>query len=291
MRITKICVLTLALAGNSVAGSGNRVTILYDAFGKDPVFRRDWGYAALVEYGGKRILFDTGNNAEIFAANVKSAKVDLTRLDFVVVSHRHLDHSAGISYLLKVNPDVKIYTPKELAGPFGGNLPATFYRRDSSLATHEHYFGDQPEPITFGTTWVGGKFEFVDRTIEVAPGIYIISLVSEVPGTRDLRELSLALKTPAGLVLVAGCSHPGIEKIVETAAAIDPRVHLIFGGFHLPAAPDEQVLKVAMALHDTWKIGNLAPGHCTGEPMFAQLKKLWGSGYRYAGVGTVIELP
>src|SRR4051794_12259289 len=68
------------------------LTILYDAFGKDSSMKKDWGYAALVEYGGTRILFDTGNNPEILAQNAKAKNVDLSNLDFVVMSHRHGDH-------------------------------------------------------------------------------------------------------------------------------------------------------------------------------------------------------
>jgi hypothetical protein len=68
----------LLLSGYSLqeklAGPANRVTILYDAFGKSPTMRKDWGYSALVEHGGKRILFDTGNNPAIFAQNVTAAQ-------------------------------------------------------------------------------------------------------------------------------------------------------------------------------------------------------------------------
>ncbi len=67
-------------------------------------FVKDWGFSALVEYASKHILFDTGNNAAVFAANAKAAKFDLGKLDFAVISHRHLDHTAGLEYLLKVNP-------------------------------------------------------------------------------------------------------------------------------------------------------------------------------------------
>jgi metal-dependent hydrolase (beta-lactamase superfamily II) len=63
-----------------------------------------WGYAALVEMNGKRILFDTGDDPQILANNVKAKGVDLTRLDFVVLSHRHGDHMGGLTYLLSVNP-------------------------------------------------------------------------------------------------------------------------------------------------------------------------------------------
>ena len=74
-----------------------RITVLYDAFGKETATTKDWGYAALVEINGKRILFDTGNDPEILAKNVKAKGVDLTRLDFVVLSHRHGDHIGGFS--------------------------------------------------------------------------------------------------------------------------------------------------------------------------------------------------
>ena len=96
------------LAGTAAAETPNRVTILYDSFGKSPSLTMDWGFAALVEYGGKRILFDTGNNAKIFEHNVKELGVDLRNIDFVVISHRHSDHTSGITYLLTVNPKVKI---------------------------------------------------------------------------------------------------------------------------------------------------------------------------------------
>src|SRR5262249_44728967 len=94
-------------------GPAQRVTILYDSFGKSRSLTMDWGFAALVEYGGKRILFDTGNNARIFEHNVKALGVDLRRLDFVVISHRHADHTSGLSYVLRVNPKVRIYVPDE----------------------------------------------------------------------------------------------------------------------------------------------------------------------------------
>src|SRR4029450_2440307 len=89
-----------------------RITVLYDAFGKDAAMTKDWGYAALVEVNGKRILFDTGADPENFAKKVKAKGVALTRLDFVVLSHRHGDHMGGLTYLLSVNPKVKIYAPK-----------------------------------------------------------------------------------------------------------------------------------------------------------------------------------
>jgi 7,8-dihydropterin-6-yl-methyl-4-(beta-D-ribofuranosyl)aminobenzene 5'-phosphate synthase len=284
--------LLLLIPQAVLAASGNRITILYDAFGDRPGFVRDWGFAALVEYDGKRILFDTGNSAKAFAANVEAANADLQRLDFAVISHRHLDHAAGLSHLFAVNPEVKVYVPKEAFGMFGSKVPGSFLRRDDSLAARERYFnGELIDAIVGGSVWPRANLVSIEQTTEVAPGIYLIALVSDTSGTRELRELSLAIRTPQGIVLVVGCSHPGIERIVEAASAIDPHLRIVFGGFHMPAAPDTDVARVATALHEHWKVDELAPGHCTGEPAFAHFKRVWGRQYRYAGVGTVLELP
>lgn len=268
-----------------------RVTVLYDAFGKDAALHKDWGYSALVEVGGKRILFDTGNNPAVFLANAKAKGVDFSTLDFIVQSHRHSDHFAGLAEILKVNPKVKIYAPKEGFGVYGSSLPSSFYRKNDKLPPEQRYYdGAPPETLKFGTAWDGADIEVVDKTTEIAPGVWLIALVSDQKGTLELKELSLAVDTPEGIVLVVGCSHPGIEKIVEAASAINPKIHYVLGGFHLVNAPDESIAAIAASLRDKWKIANIAPGHCTGEPTFAALLDAFGDRYVYAGVGTVHEV-
>ena len=269
-----------------------RITILYDAFGKEASMKKDWGFAALVEVNGKRILFDTGGNADIFAQNIKAAGVDLARLDFVVISHRHGDHMGGLTYLLKVNPKVKIYAPTEgLGGVFGSSVPSSFYRKADALPPEMRYFdGNPPTVMNLGNAWPAANFELIDKTIEVTPGLTLIALVSDAPGTKELKELSLAINTPEGIVLVVGCSHPGIDAIVAEAAKINVHIHFIVGGLHLVVAPDAAIEKVTTSLKDTWKVDWIAPGHCTGEPTFVALKQAFGDHYLYAGLGTVLEL-
>src|ERR1700758_796002 len=221
-----------------------QITVLYDAFGKPSAMQKDWGYSALIEYGGKRILFDTGNNPNILAQNAKAKGIDLTKLDFVVMSHRHGDHMGGLTYLLKVNP-VKIYAPKEGFGVYGDDLPSSFYRKDASLPQEQRYYeGTPPEVMRFGSAWPGANFQPVDKNIEIAPDIHLIALVSDKPGTLELRELSLAINTHDGMVIVVGCSHPGIDKILEAATAINPRIHFIVGGFHLVVSSDAEIERI-----------------------------------------------
>lgn len=282
-----ICASEGLQGGRDVA----QFTVLYDAFGKDPAMHKDWGYAALIEYGGKRILFDTGNNPDVLEQNARAKHVDLSKLDLVVLSHRHGDHMGGLSYLLRVNPAVKIYAPKEGFGVYGADLPSTFYRKDPSLPPEQRYYdGAPPELLRFGSAWPGAKFELVDKNTEIAPGIHLIALVSDKPGTLELRELSLAINTSDGMVIIVGCSHPGVDRIVAAAAAINSRIHAVAGGFHLVVASDAEVEKVVAALHDTFKVEYVAPGHCTGEPAFAALKRAFRDRYLYVGLGTAVKL-
>jgi 7,8-dihydropterin-6-yl-methyl-4-(beta-D-ribofuranosyl)aminobenzene 5'-phosphate synthase len=206
------------------------------------------------------------------------------------MSHRHGDHMGGMSYLLSVNPTVKIYAPKEGFGVYGGGLPGSFYRKDGSLPTEQRYYeGAPPDLIRSGSAWPHANFQLIDKDTEITPDIHLISLVSDKAGTLELYELSLALTTPDGMVIVVGCSHPGIDKVLQAAAAINPRIHFVAGGFHLVVASDADIEKVVTALRDQFKVEYIAPGHCTGEPAFVALKKAFGDRYLFAGLGTTLE--
>ena len=265
--------------------------MLYDAFGPPSALKMDWGFAALVEYGGRRILFDTGNNAKTFAHNVKELDVDLTRLDAVIISHRHGDHTSGLNHLLQVNPTVKIYAPVEGAY-FKGKTPLVFLKREPGLPPNMTYYqGKQPEFFETGSPWQDANFEIISDNKEIFPGFFILTTKSDKPGTRDMNELSLAIRTPEGLAVVVGCSHPGVEKILEGAAKIDTQLYTVTGGFHLVADPPEEVQRVAAMLDETLKIKRVAPGHCTSELGFKVLMSRFKDRFDQAGVGQTVKLP
>src|SRR5438445_2140551 len=152
--------------------------------------KKDWGFSALVEISGKRILFDTGNDPDIFAANIKAKNIDLTSIDFVVLSHRHSDHMAGLNYVLSVNPTVKIYAPKEGFGIYGSSLPSSFYRKNESLPPEMRYYGGKPpEVMKFGTAWQGTYIQPVDKSMEILPCITLVARESGGSGRSALKEL------------------------------------------------------------------------------------------------------
>ena len=290
MLTTLLTIVSVSLFAESYAK--NKITILYDAFGNEDDMKKDWGFSALIEIQGKRILFDTGNNAEIFAHNVKVKGVDLTDLDFAVISHRHGDHMGGLNHLMQINSNVQIYAPKENFGVFGASLPGSFYRKAETLQTDMRYFdGKPPEALHFGTPWPEGKFTWIHETTEVQKGFYVIHAHGDWGVDLPVKEISLAIDTPQGIILVVGCSHPTIEKIVAIATSIiDKPIYLVVGGLHLLPADDEEITRIANVLKDKWQVKRIGAGHCTGEPAFKILKETFGKSYLYAGLGSIIHL-
>ncbi|HEX6259297.1 MAG TPA: MBL fold metallo-hydrolase [Woeseiaceae bacterium] len=284
--------LLLAISLVSGAEESGRITNLYDAFGASEIkLTRDWGFAALVEYDGKRVLFDTGNDAAIFERTITKLGIDLTRLDAVVLSHRHGDHTTGLDYLLSVNPDVSIYVPQEGAY-FKSTVPPDFMAPASGLSADMRYFGGRdPGQLRSGSPWEQANFTIVTDTTEILPGLLLIAVQSQKPGTMEMNELSLVIRTQRGLVVVVGCSHPGVEKILEEATNIDGRLYSVIGGFHLVRTPEPEVRRVARVLHDTLKIERVAPAHCTSELGFKVFLEQFGDRFDRAGLGAVIQLP
>jgi 7,8-dihydropterin-6-yl-methyl-4-(beta-D-ribofuranosyl)aminobenzene 5'-phosphate synthase len=289
-------VLTVALLTSpqtpSAAQEKRSITILYDAFGAPSALARDWGFAAFVEYGGRRILFDTGNDAELFEQNARALGIDLAHLDAAVISHRHGDHTSGLTHLLAVNPDVPIHVPQEGAF-FRGPIPPGFLAHQDGLPPElQYYSGKPPARFVSGTPWGDkGNFQAVKQTSEIFPGFFVLTTRSEKPGTLEMNEVSLAIRTPKGLAVVVGCSHPGVEKILAEAAKIDPKLYTVTGGFHLVMTPEEEVRRVAGVLHDELKLERVAPGHCTSELGFAVFLERFGERFDRAGVGAILALP
>lgn len=276
-------------------GAAARVTILVDAFGVASTLKRGWGYSALIEYGGRRILFDTGSRGADFAHNVSALGVDLKKLDFVVVSHRHNDHTGGLSHVLRENPDVTVYTPLEIAGfnsPLGPAFNKMLTRDVPSVPVELRYFWGNPAVDNRSEApWEKARFVQIAQQTEVLPGFFLMSNRPSSPGTIEMNEISLAFRTPKGAILVVGCSHPGIENIVEATTKIDRHIYTVFGGFHLLGTADDKVTATIVAFRDKWRIERMAAGHCTGQFAFAELVRIYGPNFDIAGLGSVISLP
>jgi 7,8-dihydropterin-6-yl-methyl-4-(beta-D-ribofuranosyl)aminobenzene 5'-phosphate synthase len=290
----------------------NSATILFDAFSKDTSLIKGWGFSSLIEYNGKRILFDAGSNADTFKENILRLGINLKNLDFVVVSHTHYDHINGIDYLLTINPRVKIYFPYEV---FWG-APSTFDARGrdtlvkDSLPASLRYFDGKSD--VFQINQSGGRFlhaniEFVKESKELLPGIKIVATSAKYMGyfsrypthsnptddnvkLNNLVELSLSLNTPKGEVLFTGCSHSGVENIIqETISLTKNNIELVCGGFHLLPFDRNETVKICNMIKSDFKVAKVAPGHCTGHLAFKVLNDLYKKNFIYAGLGEKIS--
>ena len=106
-----------------------------------------------------------------------------------------------------------------------------------------------------------------------------------------MNEVSLAVRTPRGLAVIVGCSHPGVEKVLENALKIEPRLFTVIGGFHLVMTPEAEVRRVASQLHDALKLERVAPAHCTSELGFSVFLEKFKDRFDFAGLGASVSLP
>jgi len=303
-----VCAPLLLLAQNPAGPpptrDQNSILNLYDAFGyqkRGTIL--DWGFSALIHYNGKTILFDTGNNADKFEHNVKALGVDLNQVDIAVLSHRHFDHISGFDYMLKVKPAVKAYLPADPA--LGAPIHYTFsHDTKESLAglpPEQLYFGGGVNSIDYqpGERFHAAGQQYVPASREIAPGVYLIVTRSVMmgdfsayppnePGHPDLTgfpELSLALKTEKGVVLIIGCSHSTVEAIIRaTKQYLGSDIELVEGGFHLFPYDAAYISKIAHLMKDDLGVRRVAPGHCTGNLAFKIFRDLYGDNYNYAGL-------
>lgn len=209
----------------------------------------------------------------------------------MVISHRHGDHTSGIKHLLEVNPSVGIYAPQE--GAFFRSVPPPgFLTRAPGLPRNlQYYGGKQPERWQTGTPWERATFASVAKNTEILPGFHVLTTRSQKPGALEMNELSLAVRTPKGLAVIVGCSHPGVENILAAAAAIEPDLYMVMGGFHLVLTPEPEVRRVASLLHDGLGVDRVAPAHCTSELGFSVFLERFKDRFDEAGLGAVIPLP
>ena len=198
---------------------------------------------------------------------------------------------------MEQNPKVKIYAPTE-GGSFGnpviGKSPLgqLISRKVPGIPEDLHYFdGKYAEIYTVDSPWPRANITLIEKPVEVLPGFFLFKTVSDRRGTLELNELSMAIRTPKGLAVVVGCSHPGIEKILAAAAQIDSHIYTVLGGLHLVDVTDQEVTQIVDNFKNKWGIERVAAGHCSGGFAQTEFGRVFGSRHDHSGLGEVIALP
>jgi 7,8-dihydropterin-6-yl-methyl-4-(beta-D-ribofuranosyl)aminobenzene 5'-phosphate synthase len=231
------------------------LTIVYDNNAHRAGLRTEWGFACLVETGQNTVLFDTGGKGDVLMGNMAELGIDPQQIEAVVLSHAHGDHTDGLQALLEAGARPTVYV----------------------LASFPLSFKNEVRAYT--------ELVEVKAPIEIATGVYSTGRA----GTR-IPEQALVIEAADGPVVLTGCAHPGLVKMVRRARqVVDQDPALVMGGFHLGGASRSEIEAIIDELRQLG-VRQVAPCHCTGDRARRQFTEAWGTDCILAGVGQVIEM-
>lgn len=233
-----------------------KITNIYDNNSCNNQLKSDWGFSCVIEHPNGKIIFDSGAKSEILEENLQKLSINPSEIDRMIISHKHWDHCGGALWLLEKNREMTVFLPKTLTKSLENKL--------SSKAKEIHSI----------------KKNFViDNTFQliVLRKIFLVELV-------------LTIKTPKGIIAVTGCSHSGIDKIVDTVKDVTgENIWLLFGGFHLHRSSKSKISDIAAYLKNQ-QIAFVAPCHCTGQNALKIFRDEFKENFLTNGVGTEYTL-
>jgi 7,8-dihydropterin-6-yl-methyl-4-(beta-D-ribofuranosyl)aminobenzene 5'-phosphate synthase len=293
----------LALLLWSTAGLGARpvqslkVTVLSTMLA-DGEELGEWGFAALVEVDGHRLLFDTGAKTDVVLKNVESLKLDLSDVPDLILSHWHWDHVGGFMTLRNAA------RAKQATALARTHVAEGFF--DSRIGTPPGVELNQMIRLRPDYEATGGTFRIHGKPVELFAGVWLTGPVPrkhpernwsgnvQVRTATGVREdtlnddMALVVDTAQGLVVVTGCGHAGVINILEQARTVvrPARVHALIGGLHLFRASEPTLTWTAGKLRE-FGLENLIGAHCTGVETVYRLRADAGLDRAHAVVGAV----
>ena len=257
----------------------------------------EWGFAALVEVDGHRILFDTGAHPDTVLKNARELGVDLAGVKEVILSHNHSDHTGGLLHLRR---ELAKENPAALSRAHVGK--GIFWSRPRKDKEGNTMIGVKPAYEA-----AGGGFIEHGEPAEMYPGVWLTGPVPRVFPERNWpsgsgpvktpqglaedtipEDMSLVFDTDKGLVVLSGCGHAGIVNTFEYARGRIRRApaYAAVGGFHLFELDDNRLNWTAAKLRE-FGLGHLLGGHCTGIEAVYRLRQLTGLDRRTCVVSAV----
>ena len=272
-----------------------KVTILSTMLADEGI--GEWGFAALVESDGHRILVDTGARPKTVLSNARELEVDLSNVKEVILTHNHDDHVGG---LMTLRREFMKKNPEALSVAHVGK--GIFYSRAEPDGTE----GNPMIAIRGEYEAIGGTFIEHDKPVELFPGAWLSGPVPRTYPERNWsvrgkvkthdgwvedtipEDQSLVLNTSKGLVMITGCGHAGVINILTFAEKefTDTPVYAIVGGLHLFPATDQQIDWTADKLKG-FGLSYLVGAHCTGINSVYQIRERLGLPRQSAVVGAV----
>jgi 7,8-dihydropterin-6-yl-methyl-4-(beta-D-ribofuranosyl)aminobenzene 5'-phosphate synthase len=253
----------------------------------------EWGFAALVEADGRKIIFDTGARPNTVLENARELKLDLSDVHDVILSHFHDDHTTGLITLRrefrKSNPNAfsRVHVAQGIFLERRGHNPNPMLQiKKDYEATGAFVIHEKPEEL-FPGIWLTGPVPRAYPEKNYPAGTEVNTGTDWVEDTVP-DDQSLVFNTSHGLVLLSGCGHSGIINTLQYArgflrpAPIDAAI----GGFHLFAATDQQLAWTASKLKE-YQTARILGAHCTGIESVYRLRELLGLTRQTCLVGTI----
>jgi 7,8-dihydropterin-6-yl-methyl-4-(beta-D-ribofuranosyl)aminobenzene 5'-phosphate synthase len=215
-------------------------TLVEDTCPKRP-FCGEHGLSFLIEADRKKILFDTGFSGNVLVHNLSKSNIDLKQIDAFVLSHNHNDHGGGIGHIVNLIKDKPMY------------CASNFHQGE---LTNSQEIAQKISNIIFST-----------NQTEIIPGIWVSKEKDSINSNKPTKEINLIINLEnKGLVIIVGCSHPGLENIIQDADQFFNSkipMYALVGGLHLKDNSPEEINQILDNLKKyNFKI--IIPNHCTG---------------------------
>lgn len=276
------------------------VTVLIEneQLGKKSALKTEHGLSLHVRHNQKKILIDCGGS-DGFLKNANTLGIDISQIDYGILTHHHYDHGGGLSVFFEHNTHGKIHLADKPPGSLYfkglGGIITKYIGLDQTL------FGKYPE-----------RFQFIKEMVEIAPDFFLFNeIVSTYPrpkGNQKLfaktdsgyvlddfsHELVAVMREKDGITVFTGCAHSGILNMVESVVSRfpDSSIKAVVGGFHLAGIPvasmlpesKDEIREIAKQLLK-YPIDKVYTGHCTGLKAYNILKKVMGDRLEYMDTG------
>ena len=237
-----------------------QIKVVFDKDSIDKNFHRGWGLSFLVE---ERILFDTGEKGKWLLNNLEKMKVDIDKIDSVVISHDRWDHWGGLWDLLKKKGGIKVYI----------------------LPHFTNEFKEKAQSL---------QAKLIENTnlLQLSKDIFIIG--GDIYGKHPngyIPEQVLILRTKNGLTIISGCARQGVLKIIEKVKRAFPSqiIYLMAGGFHLINS-DKRTVEFIVESFKKMGVVKVGPTHCSGSSAKEIFQEKYGNNFIFIKAGVILNV-
>ena len=243
------------------------ITTLVEDTALDGSLLAEHGLSFWIEYGDKRILFDTGQS-DILVRNAKTLGINLAEADAIVISHGHYDHTGGLSAILDIAPKATIYLhhaalePKFSRKTSGVKSIGMSYLAKKAVQRRHVVWTATPTQIFPGMS-VTGQVPRINNFEDVGGAFFLDENYKQSDELLD--DQTLFIESTRGLVVVLGCAHSGVVNVLDYISNLtgQNKIYAVMGGMHLLNASKERIEQTITVFRE-YNIQKIGVAHCSG---------------------------